>query len=95
MKVEYTKPARNDLREIANYIAQDNPRRALSFTVELRNKAETIGDAPYGFPIMERYQYEGIRRKPFRDYLIFYRINADAIWILRVLHSARDIDELL
>ena len=32
---------------------------------------------------------------PFRDYLIFYRVTAEAVEILRVLHGARDIDRLL
>jgi len=31
----------------------------------------------------------------FRNYLIFYRIAADDIQILRVLHAARDLESTL
>jgi toxin ParE1/3/4 len=32
---------------------------------------------------------------PFGRYLIFYRIAADAMEVVRVLHSARDIETIL
>jgi plasmid stabilization system protein ParE len=44
---------------------------------------------------MERYQHLGIRRRPFRDYLIFYRIEAGRITVLRIIHGARDYDRIL
>ena len=40
----------------------------------------------------------GIRMWPvlaFRNYLIFYRIAADEIQILRILHAARDLESVL
>ncbi|MFP1129453.1 type II toxin-antitoxin system RelE/ParE family toxin [Asticcacaulis sp.] len=39
MRVTFSPMARNDLREIARYIAQDAPGRARTFTLELQQKA--------------------------------------------------------
>jgi toxin ParE1/3/4 len=37
----------------------------------------------------------GIRRRPFGNYLIFYRVGANAIEVVHVLHGARDYERLL
>ncbi len=45
--------------------------------------------------MMGRVRYEltaGLRSFPFGRYVIFYALSADEIDIVRVLHSARDID---
>jgi len=47
------------------------------------------------FPIIERYKHMGIRRRSYRDYLIFYRVSAEQIDILHILHGARDYDSIL
>jgi toxin ParE1/3/4 len=41
------------------------------------------------------YEHHGIRRCPFRDYLIFYRIEDERIDIVHILHDARDYEPLL
>ncbi len=40
MILEFSDEAENDLEQIADYIAWDNPRRALSFVRELLSKCE-------------------------------------------------------
>jgi toxin ParE1/3/4 len=46
-------------------------------------------------PLVPRYEHLGIRRRPFGNYLIFYRIGADAIEVVHILHGARDYEPLL
>ena len=62
MIVCLTAEAENDLEQIGDYIAQDNPKRALSFVLALRDKCLSLADAPYGFPLVTRYEHHGIRR---------------------------------
>ena len=81
--------------EIADHIAQDSAMRARSFVRELRQKASELADMPRAFPLVPRYEHHGIRRRPFRDYLIFYRIDDDRISIVHVMHGARDYEALL
>ncbi len=95
MKVVLTDAARRDLEEIGDYIAQDNPRRARSFVRELIDAARQLGDAPEGFPLVGRYRHLNVRRRVHGNYLIFYRIEAERVAIIHVLHGARDYDTLL
>ena len=52
-------------------------------------------DAPRAYPLVPRYEHFGIRRRPFGRYLIFYRVNEDAIEIIHILHGARDYEAIL
>jgi plasmid stabilization system protein ParE len=93
--VVLTPEAEFDLETIAQYIAGDSVTRALSFMHELREKCLGLAAAPRGYPLVPRYEHLGIRRRPFGNYLIFYRIGVDAIEVLHILHGARDYEILL
>ncbi len=95
MRVIFSDRAIHDLTEIGDYIAADNPRRAGSFVRKLRTKALYIGRMPRAFPLLERHETTGIRRRAVDRYLIFYRIDDDRISIIHVLHGARDFEALL
>jgi plasmid stabilization system protein ParE len=93
--VTLTAEADSDLNAIAEYIAQDSVTAALSFVYELRGKCLALAEAPRGYPLVQRYEHHGIRRRPFGNYLIFYRIGAEAIEVVHILHGARDYERLL
>ncbi|MFZ5746900.1 MAG: type II toxin-antitoxin system RelE/ParE family toxin [Pseudomonadota bacterium] len=95
MKVVFTRGAEAALEQIGDYIAQDNPSRALSFVHELREKSLGLADMPEAFPLVPRYARLGIRRRVHGDYLILYQVAAREITILLVAHGARDYDRLL
>jgi toxin ParE1/3/4 len=48
MRVFITPAAQSDIVEIGSWIAGDNPKRAVSFMLELKKACEKIGDAPKG-----------------------------------------------
>jgi toxin ParE1/3/4 len=79
-----------DLREIGDWIAKDSPRRALTFVAELRDHAMRIATAPEALPRRDDLA-DGLRMAVHRPYLIFFRIEAEAVRIERVLHGARDL----
>ncbi|MDX0415069.1 type II toxin-antitoxin system mRNA interferase toxin, RelE/StbE family [Sinorhizobium medicae] len=95
MIVEFSDEAESDLEQIADYIAKDNPRHALSFVQELRAKCERLGDTPKGFPLVPRYEQYGIRRRVHSSYLIFYRVEGEQIVIVHVLHGAMNYAAIL
>jgi len=95
MIVVVSAEAESDLEQIATYIADRNPEAALHFIQELREKCESLSDAPRGYPLVPRYEHLGIRRRPFGNYLIFYRVGTDLIEVVHVLHGARDYEPLL
>ena len=95
MIVVVSAEAESDLEEIASYIAERSGEIALNFVQELRQKCKSLADAPRGYPLVPRYEHLGIRRRPFGNYLIFYRVGPDAIEVVHILHGARDYEPLL
>ena len=95
MIIVYTRKAENDLESIGDYIALDNPARALSFIGELRQCCQKIGKAPGVYAFVPRHQHNGIRRYVHGDYLIFYRIDQKKVEIIHILHGARYYEDIL
>ena len=46
---------------------------------------------PERYPLFERHRSSGIRRRVHGNYLIFYRVGADTLEIVHVLHGAMDL----
>ena len=95
MILELSDEAEQDLEQIADYIARDNPRRALSFILELRGRCEELLDTPNGFAIVPRYERYDIRRRVHGNYLIFYRVETAKVVIVHILHGATDYGAIL
>jgi plasmid stabilization system protein ParE len=90
--------AEADLEAIGDYIALDNPLRAVTFIVELRDKCNSLADMPLGFPLVPRYEHHNVRHRPHRNYQIFYRTignPVERIDILHIIHGARDYAAIL
>lgn len=95
MIVVVTTEAEHDLEQIATYVAEQSPQRALNLIRELRARCESLRDAPRAYPLVPRYEHTGIRRRVFGNFLIFYRIGQNRIEVIHVLHGARDYESLL
>jgi toxin ParE1/3/4 len=95
MIVELTAAAEADLEAIGDYIAQDNPARALSFVRELSRSCLELAEMPEACPIVSRYEHHGVRRRVHGRYLIFYRVAEGHIVILHVLNGAMDVEAIL
>lgn len=95
MRVVFTRAAAADLEDIADHIAQDNPGRALTFVRELRVACRQIRDSPRAFPVVPDHKDAGLRRRAYGRYLIFYRIQDDAVVIVHILHGARDLEAVV
>jgi plasmid stabilization system protein ParE len=95
VKVEISAEAERDLEAIGDYIARDNPRRALSFLRELRVRCRELASLADAFPLVRRYEHLGVRRRVHGAYLIFYRAEASRVVVLHVLHGAMDYGAIL
>ncbi|MBA9067881.1 plasmid stabilization system protein ParE [Methylobacterium sp. RAS18] len=95
MIVVFTAEAEADLERIGDFIAQDNPRRAVSFVTELVERCLGLAEFPEGFPLVPLYADSGVRRRSYGSYLIFYRVRSQRIEILHVMSGARDWESLL
>lgn len=95
MIVRIAAEAERDLEAIGDRIAADNPARALTFVSELRDKCLGLADFPERFPLVPRYEAQGVRHRVHGSYLIFYRARPDEVVVLHVLHGATDYQGVL
>ena len=91
-RCEFTEQAEADLTEIALFIAEGSPRRALSFVAELRDKCAEITERPKVFRLREEYG-PGVRVAVHRNYLIFYSVKEDAVVVEHIRHGYRNLEE--
>lgn len=85
--------ARADLREIAAFIAADDPARAARFVTELRARCQSLSHHPMQDRPAPEIDPE-LRILVFRAYLILHRVHDDTVRIDRVVHAARDLSAL-
>jgi toxin ParE1/3/4 len=85
--------ARADLLEIWLYIATENTDAADRVLSTLNDKTQTLLANPEMGRMREELAHS-LRSIPSGSYLIFYRVRGSNIEIIRVLHSARDIQSI-
>jgi toxin ParE1/3/4 len=95
VKVVLSRNAERDLENIGDWIANNNPDRALSFVAELLEACLSIGRTPRGYPLVDHQRDPTLRRRVHGNYLIFYDIGPQAVEILHVLHGARDYERII
>jgi toxin ParE1/3/4 len=94
MRCVFTPLAEADLEAIGDYIAQGNPRRALTFIRELRQRCGQIADMPRAAPLRPELG-AGVRVVTFGRYLICYSERGDGqVVIERIVHGARSLKNL-
>lgn len=86
--------AETDLEEIADFIARDDPARALAFVQELRAHCQTLMDVPEAYPIRPELGPD-IRVAVHKNYLIVYRLVDEGVLVVRILHGARQLIRLM
>lgn len=91
MKLFFSRRATQDLEDIANYIALDDPDHAARFVADLRQACAGLCDFPYRFPQARRYGKAFIRQRVFRDYLIIYAIVDDGVTVVTIGHGSREV----
>ncbi|ETF03107.1 toxin RelE [Advenella kashmirensis W13003] len=92
-KVRFSAAAEADLESIGDYIAQESPRRAVSFIAEIRMQCHKIATTPSAYRLRPEIAEES-RSCPHGNYVIFFQPRDADILIVRILHGARDIQAL-
>lgn len=90
MKLGISPLAEQDIEAIGDYIAQDNPVRAVSFTEELFQQCLLIAESPVIYK--ERLELgHSVRTCAYGRYLIVFRVLDMEVRVERLLHGSRDI----
>jgi len=93
MRVELSRLVATDLEDIGDWIAEDNPRRAVSFIREFREAFLKIGEGPLLYQLRPEIG-EDARLKTVGRYVILFRIDGDVVRIERVVFGGRDLPPL-
>lgn len=88
-----TEPAQRDLLEIWVHIAENSLEAADRFLSTVNATCHTIADTP-GIGRKREEFGKGLRSFPLGSYLLFYRPIKGGIEVVRVLHGARNIQNL-
>jgi plasmid stabilization system protein ParE len=92
-EVVWLDQAKDDLRELLDYLAERNPAAATKYVAGIADACGRLSDFPLsGLQYNERY-----RRIVFRNHLVFYRLDEQnrQVLIATVLDGRRDIEKLL
>ncbi len=91
--VIYSPDAQADLREIWDYVAEDSTFQADRLILRFRTKLEYLAKwNTVGRPRPELTM--GCRSYPLGKYCFYFRPIDSGIEVLRILHSARDIEQI-
>ena len=93
MLLSITPLAAQDLEEIGDYIAQDNPLRSVEFLTELQSNCETICRNPEGYRLRQEFS-KTMRSCSHGNYVIFYESDVKEVTIVRILHGGRDLQKI-
>lgn len=86
MRVFWTPDAKAWLREIETYIAEDSPKAARDTAVRLIRRSLELERPPLVGKQLARYAPADVRELLERPYRLIYRVLADRIEIITVLH---------
>lgn len=97
-EVIWAKSAEKDLREIIEYIAEDNPSRAFELFIEIKHRASGLHTFPLRGRIVPELQEQGIiiyRELLIPPWKIICRISENTVYVLSMLDSRQNIEDIL
>jgi toxin ParE1/3/4 len=94
--VRLLRAAENDLAEILEYIAADNPRAAEETLAHIEKDLQLLAQQPNlgRIPSNEDLLRMGFRFLVVLDSLIFYTLEEKTLLVHRIIHGARDFTRL-
>lgn len=90
MQIELSRYVEGDLDVIADFIAQDNPRRAVTFIQDIRGKFYNIQREPLIYQLRPDIA-EDARMATVGNYAILFRIMGNVVRIERVVYGGRNL----
>lgn len=87
MKIHWTKESLNNLKQIEDYISEDNPTVASSLVDKIIFMAEDLKNFPNKGRIVPELSIDQIREILYKNYRIVYLIKKNSIEILMVFEG--------
>ena len=90
MQIELSRYIEEDLDVIADFIAQDNPQRAVTFIQDIRRKFYNIQREPLIYRLRPDIG-EDARMATVGNYAILFRIMGNVVRIERIVYGSRNL----
>ena len=97
-EVIWSKVAENDLKKIIEYLIEESPSIALKIFKDIKQRASKLYTFPERGRIVPELQDQGIlqyRELIISPWRILYRITDNNVYVLSVLDSRRNIEDIL
>jgi toxin ParE1/3/4 len=83
--------ARSDLRISAEYIRRVSPHAARAFVSAVLQAARSLSESPERGRVVPDIDDPEVRELFVGRYRLLYEVHPEAVWVMRVLHSSRDL----
>jgi len=90
--VKWSVPAKNDLKQIHDFIAKDSKYYARKVIQDIVAKTETLNDFPESGRVVLEISDQNIRELLVYSYRLVYEISGRGIGILAIIHGRRDFN---
>jgi plasmid stabilization system protein ParE len=87
--VRWTQRARDDLRDIHDFIARDSPRAAEALVERLLTATERLAVFPESSRVVPEFPALGYQEIIVSSYRVLYRLADNPVWITAVVHGRR------
>ena len=92
--VKWSVPARNDLKQIHDYIAKDSKYYARKVIQEIVAKTETLTELTEIGRIVPEISDQNIRELIVYSYRLIYEMSGAGVEILAIIHGRRDFNSI-
>ena len=93
--VVWTAPAKQQLRDIFEYIRKSSPYYAVKVVETLVSRSETLETFPERGRIVPEFNSSSVREIYIYSYRLIYEIQSDRINILAVIHGKMDMESAI
>ncbi len=94
-QVKITRIAESDLTEIWDHIAKDSPAEAEKFIARIEHQITTLEQYPERCASVPENEVlgTGYRHILYGDYRTIFRVSPKTVYILRIIHGSRLLDD--
>jgi len=95
-QIIWSQTAADDLRQIVEFIAQDDAGAAARLADRMLSRIERTAELPFSNRAVPEKADESVREIILRPYRVVYQVDdrRDAIHVLRIWHAARGMPDL-
>ena len=95
--IRYLPIAEDDLAEIVDYLLEYSTSAANAFIDELENLEAQLSAFPEAAPLVRNksLRHKGYRMAVIGEYLLFYILRDECVYVMRIIHTKRNYLSLL